>query len=322
MRLSSESPRIRWNNAPGVDYGPRVIYQHPLAYLLGLEGLALLRSWAGDENYDERFVRERFAAVRALLDDPELASHPGVLIEPNATESAYAEWAGSYDDPGNGLFDLDAPLINALVAELPRGRAIDAACGTGRLASQLAALGFQTIGVDNSPAMLERARASAADVAFAVGELTALPLPAAKADLVVTGLALTHVVDLTPVYAEFARVLGPGGDLVVSDVHEDLVFLGSVVKANGPDGRPQLATTARHSTADHLVAALSAGLSVVSYEETPRRPSTPQDPLPERTREIGDWRLCPWTLLGFDPAATRAAWNNPAITVWHFRRTR
>jgi hypothetical protein len=31
-----------------------VIYQHPLAYLLGLEGLALLRAWAGD--YDAAFV--------------------------------------------------------------------------------------------------------------------------------------------------------------------------------------------------------------------------------------------------------------------------
>ena len=46
----------------------RVIYQHPLAYLLGIEGLALLRAWAGD--YDEAFVTARLAEVRRLLDDP------------------------------------------------------------------------------------------------------------------------------------------------------------------------------------------------------------------------------------------------------------
>ena len=224
-----------------------------------------------------------------------------------------------YDSEDNGLFDLDEPLVTALVAELPKGRAIDAACGTGRLAVQLAGLGFQTTGVDSSPAMLERARERAADVTFAGGELTALPFPAVEADLVVTGLALTHIADLAPVYAEFARVLKPGGDLVVSDVHEGLVFLGSVVKASGPDGRPQLAATNRHSTADHLVAALAAGFTVLGYQETPR-PTTPTEPLPEPTREIGDWRLWPWTLLGFDPAATRAAWNTPAIAVWHFRR--
>ena len=27
----------------------------------------------------------------------------------------------------------------------------------------------------------------------------------------------------------------------------------------------------------------------------------------------------PWTLLGWDPEASRSAWNNPAIIVWHFR---
>jgi ubiquinone/menaquinone biosynthesis C-methylase UbiE len=298
-----------------------VIYQQPLAYLLGLEGLALLRAWAGDEDFGESFVRERLAAARSLLDDPELASHPGVLVEREATDTAYAQWARTYDTEDNGLFDLDVPLITDLVTELPKGRAIDAACGTGRLAIQLAALGFQTIGIDSSPAMLERARERTDDIAFAAGELTALPFPAADADLVVTGLALTHVVDLAPVYTEFARVLRSGGDLVVSDVHEGLVFLGSVVKANGPDGRPQLASTTRHSTADHLVAALAAGFTVIGYQETPR-PTTPTEPLSEPTREIGDWRLWPWTLLGFDPAATRAAWNTPAIAVWHFRRSR
>ncbi|HEU5484816.1 MAG TPA: hypothetical protein VFU98_07915 [Microlunatus sp.] len=100
-----------------------MIYQHPLAYLIGLEGRALLRSWAGDADYDERFVRERLAAVRSLLDDPELAAHPGVWIEPNATESAYRQWAVGYDSEDNGLFDLDEPLVDAVVTELPPGRA-------------------------------------------------------------------------------------------------------------------------------------------------------------------------------------------------------
>ena len=98
-----------------------MIYQHPLAYLLGLEGLALLRAWAGDEDYDERFVRERLAAVRSLLDDAELSSHPGVLIERNATEAAYAQWAASYDHEGNGLFDLDEPVIDAIVGDAAPG---------------------------------------------------------------------------------------------------------------------------------------------------------------------------------------------------------
>ncbi len=48
-----------------------MIYQHPLAYLLGLEGIALLRAWAGD--FDKDFVDARLAEVRALLADERLA---------------------------------------------------------------------------------------------------------------------------------------------------------------------------------------------------------------------------------------------------------
>jgi hypothetical protein len=43
-----------------------MIYQHPLAYLLGLEGVALLHAFAGD--YDRDFTQARLADVRALLD--------------------------------------------------------------------------------------------------------------------------------------------------------------------------------------------------------------------------------------------------------------
>jgi hypothetical protein len=42
-----------------------MIYQHPLAYLLGLEGIALLRAWAGD--FDKAFVDRRLAEIRRLL---------------------------------------------------------------------------------------------------------------------------------------------------------------------------------------------------------------------------------------------------------------
>jgi hypothetical protein len=43
-----------------------VIYQDPLAYLLGLEGIALLDAWAGD--HDREFTDARLAEIRRLLD--------------------------------------------------------------------------------------------------------------------------------------------------------------------------------------------------------------------------------------------------------------
>ena len=56
-------------------YGRRMIYQHPLAYLLGIEGLALLHGWGGE--YDEKFTQRRLAEVRDLLANPALTGHEG-----------------------------------------------------------------------------------------------------------------------------------------------------------------------------------------------------------------------------------------------------
>ena len=106
-----------------------MVYQHPLAYLLGMEGLALLRAWAGDDGYDERFVRARFAEVRRLLDDPELAGHPGVQVGSGATDAVYDQWSDSYDDESNGLFELDEPFLDEVLDTLPASAALDAACG-------------------------------------------------------------------------------------------------------------------------------------------------------------------------------------------------
>ena len=47
----------------------RVIYQHPLSYLLGLEGIALLRGYSGD--YDREFTHARLREIQTLLDSAE-----------------------------------------------------------------------------------------------------------------------------------------------------------------------------------------------------------------------------------------------------------
>ncbi len=56
-----------------------MIYQDPLAYLLGLQGTALLDGWAGD--HDQAFTEARLAEIRQLLDDARLRDR-GVLALP------------------------------------------------------------------------------------------------------------------------------------------------------------------------------------------------------------------------------------------------
>jgi len=126
-----------------------MIYQHPLAYLLGLEGIALLRAWAGD--YDRMFVEARLAEIRRLLDNGDLVNHGGVVVDRGDTVTGYRQWSATYDEPRNSLFDVDEPIMHDILDALPAGRALDAACGTGRYAEHLAARGHQVVGVDSSP---------------------------------------------------------------------------------------------------------------------------------------------------------------------------
>ena len=298
-----------------------MIYQHPLAYLIGLEGLALLRGWAGD--FDREFVLARLAEVRRLLDEPALADHPGVDVARRESQVGYAGWASTYDEPGNGLFAIDEPAVKAILDTLPIGDALDAACGTGRFAVVLAERGHRVVGVDSSPEMLEVACAKLPNADFHLGELADLPVPDASVDVVVCALALTHVPDLAPVMAEFARVLRPGGHVVIADAHHELVFRGSVTKAVGPKGEPGRVDAHRHTPGDYLRAAIPVGLQVRRCEEPARSSSDlpSQTPTPPAEVTIGPWNDWPWTLLPLVPAATQAAWSTPALIVWDFERT-
>jgi SAM-dependent methyltransferase len=292
-----------------------VIYQDPLAYLLGLEGIALLDAWAGD--HDREFTEARLAEIRRLLDDEKLRDR-GVLAERVSTVTAYQQQSAGYDaEAGGGLFAADEPVVAEYLSGREPGVALDAACGTGRFAEFLARRGHKVIGVDSSPDMLALARRRVPDGEFHVAELDRLPLPDDSADVIVCALALVHVPRLKPVLAEFARVLRPGGDLVISDVHHELVSRGSVITARGPGGEPCIAATYRHQLGDYLRPALSLGLQVRRCEE-PSATGTGR-PLPVPATEIGDWRYWPWSLMSYLPSAARAADGRPSLVIWHFQ---
>src|SRR5437879_1526277 len=120
--------------APSID---RVIYQHPLAYLLGLQGTALLRAFHG--GHDREFTHARFADIRELLESADQFGD-GAQTRRITSEEGYAAWSAHYDQP-NDLLDLEEPVVRKILSGIPVGKALDAACGTGRHASYLSSLG-------------------------------------------------------------------------------------------------------------------------------------------------------------------------------------
>ncbi len=294
-----------------------MIYQHPLAYLLGLEGVALLRAFAGD--HDRDFGEARIAEIRRLLDSAALSGE-GVEAARVDTVDGYRAWSSTYDQPGNGLFAVEEPVVHDIVGRLPPGTALDAACGTGRHTEFLAARGHRVIGVDSSPDMLQRARHRVPRAEFRQGDLHRLPVPDGHVDIVVCALALSHVANLEPVFSEFVRVLRPGGHLVVTDVHQERVALGSVPRVRLAGGEPGLLPAFRHRASDYLNAALPLGLQLRRCEE-PGMPAA-ADPAPmAEDITTGPWDAWPWSLLDIVPAASGAAGNGtPAVVIWHFQR--
>jgi SAM-dependent methyltransferase len=103
---------------------------------------------------------------------------------------------------------------------------LDLGCGAGTdllIAAQMAGPAGRAIGVDMTPAMLERARAGAREMGLANVELhesliESLPLPDASVDVVISNGVIDLVPDKDAAFAEIDRVLRPGGRLQIADV--------------------------------------------------------------------------------------------------------
>ena len=138
----------------------------------------------------------------------------------------YDAWAPVYDSGPNAATERDSEVVRELLEPLPRGRALDAACGTGRQSLLLTELGYEVEGVDLNETMLAIARARVPDGHFVQGRLDAIPHEDASFDVAVCSLALTHIPELLPGLSELARVVKPGGYAVLSDIHPVAVHLG------------------------------------------------------------------------------------------------
>jgi len=130
-------------------------------------------------------------------------------------------------DWGAGRYEITAaelaPIASAVVsrAALAAGEAVvDLACGTGNAALLAAAGGAQVVGVDSAQRLLgvarDRAREAGVELDLREGDLLALPLDDASADVVLSVFGVIFAADPAGALLEIARVLRPGGRVLIT----------------------------------------------------------------------------------------------------------
>ena len=138
-----------------------------------------------------------------------------------ASQQFFASSAGQWDKLREELFGRDV-VPAALLGLLPSGWTIgDLGCGTGALLPVLAGPAAHVIGVDASAEMLGSARARVSglnNVEVREGSLEALPLETSSLDAALLALVLHHVPSPADALSEAARVLKPGGRLLIIDM--------------------------------------------------------------------------------------------------------
>ena len=233
-------------------------------FILGLEGLAILRSLTVDP-VTVKARAQKFVEISNQLEEKPWSN--SMAAKERYVTAGYGEWADSYDNPGNPVFLAEEPVMRDLVARYPVGLALDAACGTGTHSACLASLGHQVIGIDATREMLELAKMKIPTAKFDTAHLTSLPLSEGAIDLAVCALALTHCADLVPPIKELARVVRNGGHIIISDVHPFGVTLGLQGGYRRNETEDGFVRNHVHLPSDYLNAFREAGLSVVQCKE-------------------------------------------------------
>jgi SAM-dependent methyltransferase len=134
----------------------------------------------------------------------------------DASADAWIKDQGEYGDFGR-RFVLDRPMIERVKAAGAR-TALDVGCGEGRFCRIMKGLGLRTTGLDPTGALLDAARLRDQEGDYVQGVGEALPFPDASFDLVVSYLSLIDMPDIRAAIPELARVVRPGGTVLVANL--------------------------------------------------------------------------------------------------------
>jgi SAM-dependent methyltransferase len=183
--------------------------------------------------------------------------------------SGYGEWVATYEQTVQDAMDIE--LLDGLqaVAWEEMETAADLGCGTGRTGAWLREHGVDAIdGVDLTPEMLAVARERGVHRTLVEADVAATGLPGGEYDLVITSLVDEHLADLTPLYAEAARLANASGTYVLVGYHPQFIMAtGMPTHYDSASGESVAIETHVHQISDHVTAARAAGWALEEMSE-------------------------------------------------------
>ncbi len=186
-------------------------------------------------------------------------------------QTAYDAWSAIYDTDRNPTRDLASVALTAQNFPLDGRAVLEIGCGTGRNTVALAERAARVLALDFSEGMLEKARerVRSENVEFARHDIRE-PWPAGENafDLVIETLVLEHIAGLKPVFQEAFRVLNPGGEFFLCELHPFRQLQGKQAEFADPEtGETVFVEVALHTVSEFVNSAVGAGFEIVRVDE-------------------------------------------------------
>jgi len=185
-----------------------------------------------------------------------------------SVQEGYKEWSDTYEQTVQDEMDL---RLLAKVKDInwkEINRAVDFACGTGRIGIWLKIKGVREVdGIDITPEMLSQAAEKKVYRSLLNADIVNNGIPPATYDLCIQVLADEHMADISLLYGEGSRVIKDNGYFVIVGYHPFFLMNGIITHFHKPDGDPLAIESYVHLFSDHVRAAYNSNLSLLQMEE-------------------------------------------------------
>lgn len=224
----------------------------------------------------------------------------------NGWQASADAWIADQGESGDfgRRYVLDPVMLPRALSRSP-GKALDVGCGEGRFCRMLKPHGIAVTGIDPTPALLAAAQARDPECMFLEAAAERLPFDDNAFDLVVSYLSLIDISDVQAAISEMARVLTPGGVLLIANLNsfntagsgwvnggaeEHLYFpIDNYLQERSIwiEYRGIRVVNHHRPIGTYMRALLDAGLRLTYFDEPEPRPDAPE---PKAT----DYRRVPW----------------------------